>query len=48
MDVNITAGVVVAVSFLLGHWSGYRRGKAEVMETWEEWMDKFLKKEGEK
>lgn len=48
MDMNIPVIVAIIVSYLFGLWVGYGEGKRTVMDTWEEWMDKCLKKKGEK
>lgn len=47
-DIPIVYCVAIVVSYLFGCWVGYGEGKREVMDTWREWMDKCMKKEGEK
>lgn len=48
METSIPTAIVVATAYLLGLWTGYNRGKNEVLRTWKEWMDECLKKKGEK
>lgn len=48
METSIPIAIIVAIVYLLGLWTGYNRGKNEVLRAWKEWMDEFLKEKGDK